>query len=464
MPHTHFQAGLLSLLRPAVVVVSSTLVSTMALAQTESIVYSFNGVSGGANPTSQLIADKAGNLYGTTLGPSDGTVFELIRLTGGQVEEVTLHSFSGSDGSGPLGGLVMDSKGNLYGTTYEGGNYGSGVVYELQPTATGSWDFTVIHNFHYDGVSNFDGLHPAATLVLDGKGNLYGTTEIGGTGLCNEATDTINRTVSPPKGGSSYSCGTVFEVSPQKGGNWSEQVIHNFQGTDGGLPLASMIFDRGGNLFGTTASGGFDGNLCVGVWVSGCGTVFELARNSNGSWTESVLYYFQENQTGVSDSSVPASGLRFDAAGNLFGANGGVFQEGGALFELSPGSGGSWTETTLINLDNEAAGFGAVGNPLQDSVGNLYGTTQYGSAPGASDSRSRGNDSARPPKPFGPGTVYKLSPTESGSWTATWLHTFGTGTDGIAPAAGLLRMGNALYGTTLDGGANGYGTVFRLVP
>ena len=219
------------------------------LAQTESIVYSFNGVSGGANPTSQLIADKAGNLYGTTLGPSDGTVFELIRLTGGQVEEVTLHSFSGSDGSGPLGGLVMDSKGNLYGTTYEGGNYGSGVVYELQPTATGSWDFTVIHNFHYDGVSNFDGLHPAATLVLDGKGNLYGTTEIGGTGLCNEATDTINRTVSPPKGGSSYSCGTVFEVSPQKGGNWSEQVIHNFQGTDGGLPLASMIFDRGGNLF-----------------------------------------------------------------------------------------------------------------------------------------------------------------------------------------------------------------------
>ena len=200
------------------------------------------------------------------------------------------------------------------------------------------------------------------------------------------------------------------------------------------------------------------------MWVSGCGTVFELARNSNGSWPESVLYYFQENQTGVSHSSVPASGLRFDAAGNLFGANGGVFQEGGALFELSPGSGGSWTETTLINLDNEAAGFGAVGNPLQDSVGNLYGTTQYGSAPGASDSRSRGNHSARPPKPFGPGTVYKLSPTESGSWTATWLHTFGTGTDGIAPAAGLLRMGNALYGTTLDGGANGYGTVFRLVP
>jgi uncharacterized repeat protein (TIGR03803 family) len=434
-----------------------------AFAQPESVIYNFSGTADGAYPASQLIADKAGNIYGTTTGPTYGTVFELVHDGGGEYFKNTLHNFSGPDGSGPVGGLVMDAKGNLYGTTYYGGTYNEGVVYELQAVTTGGWNFAVIHNFNYDGVNNFDGVWPSASLVLDGKGNLYGTTQQGGTGLCNEATDSSIHPTSVPKGQTYYSCGTVFEVSPQANGTWSERVIHSFQDTDGGLPSASLTFDKAGNLYGTTASGGYYGNLCVGVWVSGCGAVFQLARNGNGTWTESILYFFSSNQNGSQDSAEPFGGVHFDSEGNLYGANQGVFQEGGAMFKLSPSSSGSWTETTLYNLDDESAGFGELGNLLMDGAGNLYGTTEYGSGPVTTTSHAR-SDSSVPPKPFGPGTVYKLSPGASGTWTVTWLHTFGTGFDGIGPAAGLLRLGNVLYGTTLDGGTWGYGVVFRLVP
>lgn len=450
MPQTNFPKRFLSSLCTA----AFTLVSYGAVAQVETVIYNFQGTIDGANPTSQLIADKAGNLYGTaSRGQGQGTVFELTPHSGGQWTETTLHSFTGPDGSGPAAGLMMDGKGNLFGTTLSGGNYGDGVVFELQPVSSG-WNFSVIHNFNYDGVTNFDGAWPAAPVSLDTKGNLYGTTLQGGTGQCNAAFAT-KQPVAPPKGQTYYSCGTVFELSPQGNGTWSEKVIHSFQGTDGGWPVAGVIFDRKANVYGTTAMGAIGGSGCPGVEVSGCGVVFELVRSGGGTWTENVLYEF----TNGDDGAEPYGGLRFDAAGNLYGTTQGAFQEGGSVFELSPASGG-WIETTLISLQSEAAGYGAAGNLVMDQAGNLYGTTVFGASPGTSSAR---NSSAPPPKPIGPGTVFELSPV-NGAWTATWLHTFGSGTDGYSPAAGMLRRGNTLYGTTMGGGSAGFGTVYKIVP
>jgi uncharacterized repeat protein (TIGR03803 family) len=153
----------------------------------------------------------------------------------------------GTDGSQPNAGLIVDEAGNLYGTTYFGGFHGNGTVFELTPTRDGGWEETLLHNF-----SGKDGAGPDANLVLDAVGNLYGTTLYGGSGPC------------------SYNgldgCGTVFELTPKAGGGWKEKVLHSFNGNDGYEPSSSLIFDRAGNLYGTTFVGG----------SYGAGTVFEI--------------------------------------------------------------------------------------------------------------------------------------------------------------------------------------------
>ncbi len=434
--------------------VAFALMSCAAVAQVETVIYNFQGTDG-SSPAAQLIADGAGNLYGTTStgGQGQGTVFELSPQSGGQWTENVLHIFSGPDGSTPMAGLIMDGKGNLFGTAQAGGNYGAGVVFELQPVS-GGWSFSVIHNFHFDGVTNFDGYAPSAALTLDTRGNLYGTTLQGGTGQCN-AVFAAGRGIAPPKGTTFYSCGTVYELSPQADGSWGEKVIHSFQGTDGGWASSKLILDRKANLYGTATMGALDGVACPGVAVSGCGVVFELARGGNGTWTENVLYSF----TNGTDGAEPAGGLLADAAGNLYGTTQGALQQGGSVFELSPGANG-WTETTLITLQNESAGYGAVSNLVMDSAGNIFGTTEFGASPATSSQRP---NTLLPPKPAGPGTVFELSPGTNG-WTARWLHTFGSGSDGALPAAGLLRRGNTFYGTTNIGGTAGLGTVYKIVP
>jgi uncharacterized repeat protein (TIGR03803 family) len=222
---------------------------------TEQVLHSFNGGDGSYPYLGGLIFDAAGNLYGTTLWggayPSVGTVFELTPTAGGGWTEQVLHSFNGADGFNPEDSLVFDAAGNLYGTTYEGGGYGYGTVFELTPTAGGGWTEQVLHSFDNNGT---DGFYPEASLIFDAAGNLYGTTQAGGTSTCD--------------GG----CGTVFELRPTVGGGWTEQVLHSFgSGGDGAFPLAGLIFDRVGNLYGTTGGGG--ANQCAG---SSCGTVFEL--------------------------------------------------------------------------------------------------------------------------------------------------------------------------------------------
>jgi uncharacterized repeat protein (TIGR03803 family) len=408
-------------LRAALAIFTVTLLVTSTWAATpwnEKVLHSFNGTDG-ASPNG-LIFDAAGNLYGTTFQGStygDGTVFELTPTGGGGWTEKVLHNFSGypGDGSRPLADLIFDAAGNLYGTTEEGGTYGlpfgSGTVFEVTPQAGGGWTETVLYAFCSQDCN--DGGGPEAGLIFDAAGNLYGTTVGGGT----------------------YRGGAVFELTPTAGGGWTEQVLHSFgNGADGAELYAGLIFDAAGNLYGTTQYGG----------TYGCGTVFQLTPTGGGGWTELVLLNF--NGT---DGFEPEAGLIFDAAGNLYGT---TYQGGGygvgTVFELTPTAGGGWTETVLhsFNYNNSTDGAYPQAGLIFDAAGNLYGTTAGGGT-------------------YGRGAVFELTPTADGGWTQQVLHSFGNGTDGFEPEAGLIfdAAGN-LYGTTHQGGGYGVGTVFELTP
>jgi uncharacterized repeat protein (TIGR03803 family) len=367
---------------------------------TEKVLYGFKSGSDGTIPYAGLIFDSRGDLYGTTSGggsSGNGTVFKLTPSNGVWTETL-LHTFTGSDGSFPSAGLIFDNAGNLYGTTQQGGStLNTGTVFKLTPS-NGVWTETVIYSFK----GGSDGYLPFAGLIFDSVGNLYGTTI----------------------GGGANGCGTVFELTPSNG-VWTETVIYNFKGgSDGTVPYAGLIFDSGGNLYGTTSGGGSSGN----------GTVFEL-RPSNKVWTEIVIYSFK----GGSDGSLPFAGLIFDSEGNLYGATAYGGADGlGTVFELTPSNGG-WMETVLHSF---TGGDGQLpSSVLTFTAGNLFGTTQYGGA-------------------IGWGTVFKLDTSDN----YTVLHSFAAGTDGMTPAyAGLAKdtAGN-LYGTTSSGGSGGAGTVFEI--
>ncbi len=350
-------------------------------------------------------------------------------------QEKVLHSFNdnGSDGYGPAVGLIFDTAGNLYGTTEAGGSGtcsgGCGTVFGLARTTGGAWREKVLYSFKNNGR---DGIYPVAALVLDASGNLYGTTTAGGSGTC------------------SGGCGTVFELTPTAG-RWTEKVLYSFKnnGRDGTYPYAGVTFDASGDLYGTTYYGG--GTTCNNG--NGCGTVFELAP-TNGSWTEAVRYAFQNNGT---DGYRPYAVLTLDVAGSLYGTTeeggSGACSDGcGTVFELTP-SGGSWTETILHSFNDDGTDgiYPAFGQALIfDASGDLYGTTTDGGS-GCGGS--------------GCGAVFELTPS-GGSWTETILHNFNdNGRDGTNPFAGLTfdTSGN-LYGTTAGGGVHSYGTAFELTP
>lgn len=295
-----------------------------AVAQTFTTVYSFNAFVGDARvPTSKLMRDAAGNLYGTTLagGASNlGTVFKIDRFG----KETLLHSFQGSDGSEPFyGGLIMDLAGNLYGTTSAGGSYGNGTVFKLDP----SGNETVLHSFQ-----GTDGDAPYGGLIRDWTGNLYGTTSAGG----------------------SYGSGTVFKLDPS--GN--ETVLHDFQGADdGATPYAALIMDLAGNLYGTTVLGGSYGS----------GTVFKV----NASGNETVLHSFQGGADGIN----PYAGLIMDHAGRLYGTtDGGGTYGAGTVFRVEP----SGKETVLHSFEGNNDGANPDGGLVMDWAGDLFGTTVFG--------------------------------------------------------------------------------------
>jgi len=329
----------------------------------EQVIYSFDGyINGYSVGPSALVSDSSGNFYGTTFSGGAyqvGTVFELSPSSGGWVG-TTLYTFSGrGDGGEPVAGVIVDPLGNLYGTTRNGGSSGNGSVFQLTLQSDGKWTETVLHSFTG---SPLDGEFPGGGLIMDSAGNLYGTTEAGG-----------NSSTNCPAG-----CGTVFELSPS-GASWNETVLYAFPGSsnDGSAPAASLVFDTAGNLYGTTAQGGIDAQCIsnIGTPSSRCGVVFELSPSGNGAWTETVLHEFA-NTTG--DGGVPSSGLIFDAGGDLYGVTGGGGTYGnGTIFELRP-SGGGWTYSVPYSFGNSPDGQYPAGNLLLSSSGTFYGTTAAG--------------------------------------------------------------------------------------
>ncbi len=461
----------LSSLRPLACVSICLLLAASALpaVSQEAIIYSFAGGTGdGAIPSSNLIVDKAGNLYSTTpQGGANGcgTVFQLSPQSNGAWTETVLYSFTkqGQYCFGVAGpSLTIDGQGNLYSTAL-GGAYGAGFVYELSPSSSG-WTLTDLYDFH-PSYKYRDGLLPYAGVIRDHEGNLYGTTYLGGIGQCYDTEGIAGSKATgskPPKGNVPVGCGIVFELSPSSTGTWTEKILYNFRaGTDGAGPWANLTFDASGNLFGTTSGGGTGYGACIGVYIYGCGTVFELTPAHGSSWKEHVLYAF----TGDTDGGVPLAGVVFDKTGNLYGTTPGPFYEYGSVYELSPTSTGTWTETTLSSFVDETYGYGAASSLILDDSGNLYGTTQYGAGPTGAAQLSSTGHTAPPPKPVGPGTIFEITPGQSGTWATNWLHTFSGTPDGLSPTAGMVRgPDGALYGTTTYGGAFGYGAIYKFVP
>jgi uncharacterized repeat protein (TIGR03803 family) len=317
-----------------------------------------------------LLRDGTGNLYGTTVygGKVEqncstlgcGIVFKLDKTR----KETVLHKFTGgADGDIPVGPLVEDKAGNLYGATEFSGD-GFGTVFRLSRRGK----LTVLHNFS----GGVDGSDPAAGITLDAAGNIYGTTFDGGLG--------------------SQCCGVVFKLDT----DGTETVLHTFGGPDGAGPSSPLLMDSGGNLYGMTEGGG---NLdCQGGL--GCGVVYKLSPNSNGTWAETVLYKFC-SASNCTDGKFPGGGaLIQDAAGNLYG----TAIEGGANTSCSGGNGcgvvfkldTSGTETVLHSFAGKTDGNNPIGVTV-DRTGNLYGTAVSG-----------GDTACNPP--LGCGTVFKLSP------------------------------------------------------
>jgi uncharacterized repeat protein (TIGR03803 family) len=330
----------------------------------ETVLHRFAGLADGKQPTSGLIFDTLGNLYGTTAGGGgkngkrDGVVFKLDK-TGNQT---VLYTFSGgTDGALPLAGLVRDVGGNLYGTTFDGGLSDYGVVFKIDRAGKE----TVLYSFS----GGLDGAYPYAGLVLDSTGNLYGVTEAGGNPGCFQ----------------NQGCGTVFKIDTK-----GKKTVYRFGSrmNDGANPYGDLIRDDVGNLYGTTYNGGV-----AKVCTYGCGTVFKVTPSGH----ETVLYRF----LGGRDGALPMAGLVRDASGALYGTTvvGGLdlcqstYGDCGTIFKLDS----SGKETILYRFMNSNDGANPYGGLIRDDDGNLYGTT------------SEGGDFNCDPE-FGCGTVFKLKP------------------------------------------------------
>ena len=373
-------------------------------APTSTTLATFAGTAGSA-PAGDLVADAAGNLYGTTAAGgahNDGTVFELSG-TNHQTLTTLLSFAGGTGGMTPNGGLVLDASGDLFGTTQAGGMMNGGTAFELSGTGATR---TLTSLAQFGGPAN--GSDPRAGLVADASGNLYGTTSAGG---------------SPGAGG-----GTVFELA---GTNHTLTTLAALTATTGTAPLGKLAFDTNGNLYGTASAGG----------ASGRGTVFQVtaAAGPMGGRTATLLFSFN-----ASTGSAPAGGL-LAASGLLYGTTqaGGAANDG-TVYQLSGGT-GTAAPTTLTTLASFAGtnGSGPSGPLTVDGAGDLFGTTATGGAGGY-------------------GTVFELP--ASAPQTVTTLHSFAGGTgDGATPLGGVTVNGaGLLFGTTSAGGSAGAGTAFLI--
>jgi uncharacterized repeat protein (TIGR03803 family) len=410
------------------------------LAASFKVLHQFTSSTDGSNPRSSLIFDKAGNLYGTTVGGGlngGGMVFELSPDGNGNWTETILYNFQNPfggapDGEAPVAGLTIDAQGNLYGTTQLGGitnNYcqsGCGVAFELSPGSSG-WNYQVIYSF--SGMP--DGAFPSSDVIMDAEGNLYGVTSGGGSTY-----DICVYGLFP-------GCGTVFELVKANG--WKDQILHSFAYslTDGTYPSGKLLFDSQGNLYGTTTAGG-DGAY---GWYHG--TAFEM-KPSNGIWTEHVIYNFC-SQVDCDDGSGPGAGLiKIGSQLYVTAVSGGGNGYYGGVFELKE-SGGEWLESSyLFDISDGAEPWA----PVLYRDGALYGVTEQGGIQnGACTLYQMGN-----------GVVFKISILGE-TMTEKVLYEFTGGSDGCGPVGGLVAdaAGN-LYGTAWGNGSANGGTVFEVSP
>ncbi|MBV8531127.1 MAG: hypothetical protein JO104_07395 [Candidatus Eremiobacteraeota bacterium] len=379
-------------------------------ASAEQVLYSFTGGNDGGNAATGLVLDARGNLYGTTVigGTSAcGTVFELAPQTSPPWHEMVLYNFACyADGKNPHGGVTLDRHGNLEGTTVGGGSGscgsdGCGIVFQLTPRTE-----NVLHDFS----AGRDGFGPGGGVVIDRPGHLYGTTPDGG----------------------AYSNGVVYEVW-RNSRRWHERIIHAFTGgNDGGVgSLGLLLLSSSGSLYGVTETGG----------SHGAGTVFKLSPRSNRRWKLTTLYAF----AGTPDAASPYGGLVAGASGNLYGTTYYGGTKGlGAVFQLRPHARGKYRERVLYSFKGGNDGSSPTSTLAFGGSGDLYGTTSAGG--GA----------------CGCGTIFKIDAT---SGKETVLHRFGNGADGAYPYYGLTEdAAGSFYGTTVAGGSFNQGTVFEFTP
>jgi uncharacterized repeat protein (TIGR03803 family) len=365
-----------------------------AHAQTLTTLYSFTGKADGGNPYfADLIMDGKGNLYGTAFSGGNQGLGVVYRVTPAGKEDV-LYSFESAVGCFIYAGVIADPSGHLYGTAGGCGANGFGSVYEVAGVGTAQ----ALHSF----TGSPDGAQPFGALLRDSAGNLYGTTNEGG------VTDCFG-----------VGCGTVFELTPAG----VESVMSSFGGIYGENPVGALVSDTKGNFYGTT---GQDGSSC-------CGTVFQLTP----SGSETTLFDFDGD-----DGSGPGPNRLVLAGGHLYGTTSVGASGDGTVFEII----GKSSERVLHSFSG-LDGMNPYGGVIRDAQGNLYGTTFGGAGTGCND--------------VGCGTVYEIS----ASGVFTTLYTFTGGNDGGNPAGGLVmdKDGN-LYGTTYGYGAHGFGTVFKLTP
>ena len=477
-------------LRLAVICGLVVIASRPAQAQTEVVIYNFcsqPNCADGEGPASSLTRDGAGNFYGTTaLGGANlqGTVFELSPNGDGGYNETVLYSFCSAqncaDGNDPSSTVIFDGAGNLYGTACSGGANGQGVVsscgagfngygvvFELSPQPGGGcpsgsnsgngWCETVVYSFK----STPDGASPFAGLSIDASGNLYGTTYGGGSGS-----------------------GTVYELSPNGKGGWSESVLYSFcaqaKCADGAHPDGQLQAGNGnGNFYATTESGG----------ASAAGTVFGLSPAPHGGcpsgsytgngWCETILHNFAGHPT---DGTYPSGTPTLDSAGNLYGTTvyGGkgrcadVYKGCGTVWKLIP-SGGAYTETVIHAFQSGPGLFGccfAIQAPdlpfpgvVLDGSGNLYGMTTYGGNPSYCQEKGKRADLQSC------GAIFELiGGKKATKYTSQLLWIFDLA-DGAHPMASLIWNGGNFYGTTYDGGLgdfcpylDGCGAAFEFTP
>jgi uncharacterized repeat protein (TIGR03803 family) len=467
-------------------VISALLVAGRpALAQTEVVLYNFcsqPNCADGEGPASSLTRDGAGNFYGTTaLGGANmnGTVFELSPNGNGGYNETVLYSFCSAqncaDGNDPTSTVIFDGAGNLYGTACSGGangqgvpsacgagSNGYGVVFELSPKLGGTcpagsnsgngWCETVLYSFK----STPDGASPFAGLTLDPSGNLYGTTYGGGSGM-----------------------GAVYELSPNGKGAWSESLLYSFcaqpKCADGAHPDGQMQAANG-NFYATTESGG----------ASAAGTVFGLSPEPHGGcpggsytgngWCEAILHDFAGHPT---DGNYPSGTPALDSAGNLYGTT--VYGGGGrcngtqgcgTVWKMTP-SGGTYTEQVLRSFQAGPGLFGCCFGVIApdlpspgvvlDASGNLYGMTTYGGSP------SYCQEKGEKAEVQGCGAMFELvKGKKKAAYELIWIFTLG---DGAHPLSSLISVGGNLYGTTYNGGLgascpylDGCGIAFEFAP